>query len=96
LATFLPCYILTVLPAPYFKKYGKLPAIKAFVDGVTAAAVGAIAGAVVILGMKSLIDIPTILMAGVTVFILWKYKKIQEPYIIIVAALIGFLLKSVF
>jgi chromate transporter len=95
-ATFLPCYVLTVLPAPYFKKYGKLPAIKAFVDGVTAAAVGAIAGAVVILGMKSLIDIPTILMAGVTVFILWKFKKIQEPYIIIVAALIGFLLKSVF
>jgi chromate transporter len=95
LATFLPCYILTVLPAPYFKKYGKLPAIKAFVDGVTAAAVGAIAGAVVILGMKSLIDIPTILMAVVTVFILWKFKKIQEPYIIIVAALIGFLLKSV-
>jgi chromate transporter len=95
IATFLPCYILTVLPAPYFKKYGKLPAIKAFVDGVTAAAVGAIAGAVVILGMKSLIDIPTILMAVVTVFILWKYKKVQEPYIILIAALIGFILKTV-
>ena len=92
-ATFLPCYILTVLPAPYFKKYGKLPAIKAFVDGVTAAAIGAIAGAVVILGMKSLIDIPTILMAAATVFILWKYTKVKEPYIILIAALIGFLLK---
>src|SRR5256885_15729877 len=23
LATFLPCYLFTVLPAPYFKKYGK-------------------------------------------------------------------------
>ena len=96
IATFLPCYIITVISAPYFKKYGKRPDIKAFVAGVTAAAVGAIAGAVVILGMKSLIDIPTILMALVTVFILWKYKKMQEPYIIIVAALIGFLLKSVF
>ncbi len=93
IATFLPCYILTVLPAPYFKKYGKLPAIKAFVDGVTAAAIGAIAGAVVILGMKSLIDIPTIIMAAITVFILWKYKKVPEPYIILIAALIGFLLK---
>lgn len=93
LATFLPCYILTVLPAPYFKKYGKLPAIKAFVDGVTAAAIGAIAGAVVILGMKSLIDIPTILLAAATVFILWKYTKVKEPYIIFIAALIGFLLK---
>ena len=62
-------------------------------DGVTAAAIGAIAGAVVILGMKSLIDIPTILMAVATVFILWKYTKVKEPYIILIAALIGFLLK---
>ncbi len=43
LATFLPCYVLTVVPAPYFKKHGKRPGIVAFVDGVTAAAIGAIA-----------------------------------------------------
>ena len=42
LATFLPCYVFTILPAPYFKKHGKRPAIVAFVDGVTAAALGAI------------------------------------------------------
>lgn len=94
IATFLPCYLLTILPAPYFKKYGKLPAIKAFVDGVTAAAIGAIAGAVVILGKKSLIDLPTILIALVTIFLLWKYKKITEPYIIIACAIIGFTLKN--
>jgi chromate transporter len=47
LATFLPCYLFTVLPAPYFKKYGKKPGIVAFVDGVTAAAIGSLAGAVV-------------------------------------------------
>ncbi len=52
LATFLPCYLFTVLPAPYFKKYGKLPAILAFVDGVTAAAVGAITGAVIVLARR--------------------------------------------
>src|SRR5204863_3979623 len=45
LATFLPCYLFTIIPAPYFKKHGKRPGIVAFVDGVTAAAVGAIAGA---------------------------------------------------
>src|SRR5213079_3168069 len=42
LGTFLPCYLFTILPAPYFKKYGKRPALVAFVDGVTAAAIGAI------------------------------------------------------
>lgn len=49
LATFVLCYLFTIIPAPYFKKYGKLPALTAFVDGVTAAAIGAIAGAVVML-----------------------------------------------
>ena len=54
LATFLPCYLFTIIPAPYFKKYGKHPAIKAFIDGVTAAAIGAIAGAVIILAKDNL------------------------------------------
>lgn len=93
LATFIPCYLFTILPAPYFKKYGKHPAIKAFVDGVTAAAIGAIAGAVLVMGKRSLIDIPTILIAASTVFLLYKFKKIQEPLIIFTAAIIGLLLK---
>lgn len=93
-ATFLPCYLLTILPAPYFKKYGRNPGIKAFVDGVTAAAIGAIAGAVIILGKRSLIDIPPIIIAFVTVLVLWKLK-IKEPYIILAAALTGLLLKTI-
>lgn len=43
-ATFLPCYLLTILPAPYFRRYGRRPGIKAFVNGITIAAIGAIAG----------------------------------------------------
>lgn len=93
LATFLPCYLFTVIPAPYFKKYGKHPAIKAFVDGVTAAAIGAIAGAVLVLGKRTLIDIPTIVIAISTIGLLLNIKKIQEPYIIVIAALTGILIK---
>lgn len=94
LATFIPCYLFTVIPAPYFKKYGKNPAIKAFVDGVTAAAIGAIAGAVLVLGKRTLTDIPTWLIAIATAAILFRFKKLQEPYVIIVAALTGILLKT--
>ena len=89
LATFLPCYLLTILPAPYFKKYGKLPALIAFVAGVTAAAVGAIAGAVVVLARRSVTDVPTIILAVGTVALLWKFKKLPEPVIVVVAAIIG-------
>ena len=93
LATFVPCYLFTVVPAPYFKKYGRHPAIKAFVDGVTAAAIGAIAGAVLVLGKRTLTDIPTMLMAVATAGILLRFKKLQEPFVIFAAALIGILLK---
>jgi len=91
LATFLPCYLFTVIPAPYFKRYGKLPGIIAFVDGVTAAAIGAIAGAVIVLAKRSITDIPTALLALTTVLLLWKFKKLQEPVIVAGAAMIGLL-----
>jgi chromate transporter len=93
LATFLPCYLFTVLPAPYFKKYGKHPGIKAFIDGVTAAAIGAIAGAVLVLAKRQLADIPSVLVAVIVAVVLLRFKKVQEPYIILIAALIGLFLK---
>ena len=95
LATFLPCYIFTVLPAPYFKKYGKHPGLKAFVDGVTAAAIGAIAGAVIVLAKRNLTDVTTIMIALTTIALLLRFKKLREPYIILVAALTGIILKIV-
>jgi chromate transporter len=88
-ATFLPCYLLTVIPAPYFKKHGKQPGIVAFVDGVTAAAIGAITGAVIVLGQRSITDFVTAALAITTAVTLWKFKKIPEPAIIVAAALIG-------
>jgi len=95
LATFVPCYLFTVIPAPYFKKYGKHPAIRAFVDGVTAAAIGAIAGAVLILAKRTLTDVPTIIIAIITAAILFRYKKLQEPLVILAAAVVGIMLKLI-
>jgi chromate transporter len=94
LATFLPCYLFTILPAPYFRKYGKNRSIKAIVDGITAAAVGAIAGAVIVLAKRQLTDISALLIAVITIFGLVRFKKLKEPVIILLAALIGWLIKS--
>ena len=93
LATFLPCYLFTVIPAPYFRKYGRNPSIKAFVDGITAAVIGALAGAVIVIAIRTIKDIPTALIALVTVIILLRTKKVKEPHIILVAALLGLVLK---
>ena len=56
---FLPCYLFVVIPAPYFRRIADNPSVKAFVDGVTAAAAGAIAGAAIVLGRRAIIDVPT-------------------------------------
>ena len=88
-ATFLPCYLFTILPAPYFKKHGKRPAIVAFVDGVTAAAIGAITGAVIVIGQRSITDWITAALALVTIAVLWRFKKVPEPAMVLVAAFIG-------
>jgi chromate transporter len=89
LGTFLPCYLFTVLPAPYFKKYGKRPDLLAFVAGVTAAAIGAITGAVIVLAERSIVDLLTALMALVTVRLIWKLKRLPEPALVAIAAIIG-------
>ena len=88
-ATFVPCYLLTILPAPHFKKHGKRPSIVAFVDGVTAAAIGAIAWAVIVIGQRSITDWVTAALALVIVGVLWRFKKLPEPVVVLVAALIG-------
>jgi len=95
LATFLPCYLFTVIPAPYFHKIAKNKPVKAFVDGITAAVVGALVGAVIVIAKRSITDIPTAVIAIATIFALLYIKKVQEPYIILAAAIAGILLKLV-
>ncbi|MGE5649997.1 MAG: chromate transporter [Bacillota bacterium] len=92
LATFIPCYLFTIIPAPYFKKYGKLPGVVAFVDGITAAAIGAITGSVIVLARRSMVDIPTVVIALATAALLWRFKKLQEPVVIAAAAFAGLVL----
>lgn len=89
LGTFLPCYLFTVIPAPYFKKYGKLPGVRAFVDGITAAAVGAITGSVIVIAKRSIVDLPTVALALITIGMLWRFKKLPEPVVVVAAAIIG-------
>ena len=91
-ATFLPCYLITIIAAPHFKKWGKNPSVIAFVDGITAAAIGAIAGSVVVIAQRTLTDIPTAVLAVAATALLWRFKKIPEPYVVLAAALIGLLI----
>jgi chromate transporter len=92
IGVFLPCYLFVIVPAPYFRQIAKNRQIKAFVDGVTAAATGAIAGAAFVLGRRAIVDLATVLIALTTFVILSQVKKVPEPLVILGAGLVGCLL----
>jgi chromate transporter len=94
LGVFLPCFVFTVLPAPYFKKISKNESIRAFVDGITAAVVGALVGSVFVIASRSIVDVASAVIAILTILALIFIKKLQEPYIILFAAVIGYCLKT--
>jgi chromate transporter len=77
--------------APYYRRFAKNARVEAFVQGVTAAAVGAIAGAAFILGRRSLVDLPTVLIA-VAAFAILQFRKVPEPLVIFAAGVLGLLL----
>jgi len=92
LAVFLPPYLLVIFAAPYYRRFAQNRQVKAFVQGVTAAAVGAIAGAAVILSRRALVDVPTVLMALISFGVLLGFKRVPEPLLILAAGVAGVVL----
>ena len=92
IGVFLPVYLMVVVVARWFHRVARNPHLKAAVDGVTAAATGAIMGAVVVLGRRALIDVPTALICASTLaMVLWN-RKIPEPVVLLAAGVLGILI----
>jgi chromate transporter len=89
---FLPTYLAVVLVAPSFHRVMGNPHLKAAVDGVTAAATGALAGAVVVLGRRAIVDPATLAIGVTTLLVLIRVRRAPEPLLIIAAGLAGILL----
>jgi chromate transporter len=94
LGVFLPCYLFVIIPAPYFRRFAGNRTVKGFVDGVTAAATGAIAGAAIVLGRRAIVDVPTALIGLGTLGTLVYAKRIPEPLVIAAAGAIGIVLDT--
>ncbi len=88
---FLPVYFFTILPAPWFKRHRDNRQLKAFVSGTTAAASGAIGGAVVLLAQRAIIDVPTAAIGLIGLALLWRFR-IREPYLVAGAGVAGLIL----
>jgi len=94
IGVFAPVYFVTVLAAPHFRRFAESARIKAFVNGVTAAATGAIAGAVIVLGRRALVDVPTVLICTVTLGVIVRMKRVPEAALIAASGVVGLLLKD--
>ena len=93
LGMFVPTWGAVVLLAPGFRRIMASPGLRAAVDGVTAAAAGALAGAVVVLGRRALVDPATWLIGFATLVLLWKVRRIPEPLLIVAAGMVGLALR---
>src|SRR5215210_2142197 len=91
---FVPVWVLTVVPAPWFVRHRNNAQLRAFSDGATAAASGAIAGAVVVLGQRAIIDVPTAAIALGSLGLLWRFK-VPEPLLVVAAGAIGLVVWAV-
>lgn len=92
LGVVLPVYLFVVVLGPFNKRFSQNVQVRSFVQGVTAAATGAIAGAVIVLAKHSIQDYWTVGIAVATFLILLKWK-IPEPIIIVVAGLLGVVIR---
>lgn len=43
----------------------------------------------IVIARRSIVDWPTVVLALVTVVLLWRFKKLQEPVLVAAAALSG-------
>ncbi len=93
LGVFLPCYLMVVVPAPYYRRFAQNRQIKAFVTGVTSAATGAIAGAAIVLGRRAVVDLPTVAIFVGTLLVLTWVKKVPEPLVILATGVLGVVLR---
>jgi chromate transporter len=85
---FLPVYLFTIIPAPWFKRNRDNAQLKAFVQGATAAATGALSGAVIVLAYRAIYDLPTAAVALASLAVLWRFK-VPEPILVTAAGAIG-------
>lgn len=91
IAIFTPIYLAVVIPGRWFLRHRDNRQVKAFVSGATAAAAGALAGAVVVLTRQAVTDWPTTAIALTTLALLWRFK-IPEPAIVVAAGGLGLLI----
>ena len=92
---FTPIYLGVVIPGRWFVRHRDDGRVRAFTKGATAAAAGAIAGATIVLARQAIFDLPTALIAVLSLLYLWRLKfRLKEPGLVVAAGLAGLAIRG--
>lgn len=92
LAIFLPSFVFVALLNPLMKKMRQSKGLSAFLDAVNVASVAIIAAVCFAMGKETITDWRTIIIALISAFVIFKFKKINSAFIVLGGALLGYLL----
>lgn len=92
IAIFLPSFILVALLNPLMRKMRNAKGLSAFLDAVNVASVAIIAAICLTMGKETITDWRTIIIALVSAFVVFKFKKVNSAFIVFGGTLLGFLL----
>jgi len=89
---FLPSFLFVLILNPLIPKMRKSKIIGAFLDAVNVAAVALIVAVCITMGRDTLTDWRTILIALVSLLVVFVFKKLNSAFIVLGGAIFGYLL----
>jgi chromate transporter len=89
---FLPVWLVVIVVAPHFERVRRNKGARRFIDGVTAGATGAIAGAAALLSARVLTDVRAVAIAVAVVIAIATRLRVPEPLAIAGAGVLGVML----
>ncbi|MFT6689345.1 MAG: chromate transporter [Saprospiraceae bacterium] len=92
LAIFIPSFLFVALLNPLVKKMRNSPSISVFLDAVNVASIAIIIAICWQMGLDSILDWRTLLIATTSVAVTFGYPKVNSAFIVIYGALAGYLL----
>ncbi|MGM8362647.1 chromate efflux transporter [Flavobacterium sp. ARAG 55.4] len=92
LAIFLPSFVFVALLNPLVKKLRNSKSFSVFLDAVNVSSVAIIISICVQMGIATIIDWRSILIALLSIFIVFNYKNINSAFVVIGGAFVGYLL----
>lgn len=91
---FLPAFVFVAISAPFLQKLRDSKTASAFLDGLNAASFALMAVVTFYLGKATFVDVPTVLIAAVSLGIL-QFSRVQSTWLIVSGGIAGFLLKMI-